>query len=85
MRISDFSYRCSQSSSNPVSTAFWVFFKMPVLRHFEKYPEGPGDEVGALREAVGRVGSGYESTCDEYKADTDFIISLLALADENRK
>ena len=33
--------------------AFWVFFKMAVrfcgvTRHFEKYPEGPGDEVEEL-------------------------------------
>ena len=46
-----FRYR-SRERANLVPRAFWVFFKMHGLlhrrttRHFEKYPESPGDEVG---------------------------------------
>ena len=43
-------------AANLVPRVFWVFFKMAghsteaplfcgATRHFEKYPEGPGDEV----------------------------------------
>ena len=42
----------SRERANLVPRAFWVFFKMHGLlhrrttRHFEKYPESPGDKVG---------------------------------------
>ena len=65
---------------NFLPRAFWVFFKTAgqVARHFEKYPEGPGDEV-----ATRQLSCTLLSTLRRAPSSTFNMFKISAVVDES--